>query len=219
MVFAGALLISVGALVGPVELQWLGFIAIGVGYGLLNNAMLVAEARLQQVITGPARATVTSVHGFATEVFAVAVYGSFVLLSGVLSVPVIVALLGVPIAAIALGVRTEVPTCPRLHETTSSKKEGLSLTSRGAGVQTATPMPDLVFTNGAVFTAVSGAPDASTVAVRDGRIVAVGGDDVRAPGAAPAPRSSTSPAACSCPASRTRTSTRSRAGWSGCAAT
>ena len=76
VVLAGALLISAGALVGPVELQWVGFTAIGVGYGLLNNAMLVAEARLQQVITGPARATVTSVHGFATEVFAVAVYAA-----------------------------------------------------------------------------------------------------------------------------------------------
>ena len=40
-------------------------------------------------------------------------------------------------------------------------------------------MPDLVFTNGAVFTAVSGAPDASTVVVRDGLVVGVGGDDVR----------------------------------------
>jgi predicted amidohydrolase YtcJ len=40
-------------------------------------------------------------------------------------------------------------------------------------------MPDLVFTNGAVFTAVSGAPDASTVVVRDGLIVGVGGDDAR----------------------------------------
>ena len=43
------------------------FTAIAFGYGLLNNAMIVAEARLQQVINGPARATVTSVHGFATE--------------------------------------------------------------------------------------------------------------------------------------------------------
>ena len=40
-------------------------------------------------------------------------------------------------------------------------------------------MPDLVFTNGAVFTAVAGGPDASTVVVREGRILGVGGDDVR----------------------------------------
>jgi predicted amidohydrolase YtcJ len=40
-------------------------------------------------------------------------------------------------------------------------------------------MPDLLFNNGAVFTAVAGAPDASTVLVRDGLIVGVGGDEVR----------------------------------------
>ncbi len=40
-------------------------------------------------------------------------------------------------------------------------------------------MPDLVFTNGAVFTAAAGGPDATTVVVREGRIVAVGGDDIR----------------------------------------
>ena len=133
VVFVGALLISGGALVGPVELQWLGFIAIGVGYGLLNNAMLVAEARLQQVITGPARATVTSVHGFATEVFAVAVYGSFVLLSGVLSVPVIVALLGVPIAAIALGVARKFPPAPVLRHGVDEEGGSLPDKSRRGG--------------------------------------------------------------------------------------
>ncbi len=124
VVLAGALLISAGALVGPVELQWVGFTAIGVGYGLLNNAMLVAEARLQQVITGPARATVTSVHGFATEVFAVAVYAAFVLLAGVLSVPVIVALLGIPIALIAVGVAWKFPPAPTCRDEAS--EEGVS---------------------------------------------------------------------------------------------
>jgi MFS family permease len=133
VVFVGALLISVGALVGPVEPQWLGFVAIGVGYGLLNNAMLVAGARLQQVITGPARATVTSVHGFATEVFAVAVYGSFVLLSGVLSVPVIVALLGIPIAAIALGVARKFPPAPTSRDDVSEEGGPLPDKSRRGG--------------------------------------------------------------------------------------
>jgi MFS family permease len=112
VVLVGGMLISAGALVGPLELQWVGFTAISLGYGLLNNAMLVAEARLQQVITGPARATVTSVYGFATEVFAVSVYAGFVLLAGVLSVPTIVALLGIPIAVIALAVARKFPPAP-----------------------------------------------------------------------------------------------------------
>jgi hypothetical protein len=100
-VMVGGGLISAGALVSPRALQWVGFAAIAAGYGLLNNTMIVAEARLQQVITGPARATVTSVHGFATEVFAVAVYGIFSLFAGVVSVPTLVAMLGVPIVGIA----------------------------------------------------------------------------------------------------------------------
>ena len=47
-----------------------GSSAIAVGYGLLNNAMLVGETRLQDTITGPARATVTSVLGLLEEVVA-----------------------------------------------------------------------------------------------------------------------------------------------------
>ena len=96
-VMLGGALISVGALVTP----YAGFVAIGVGYGLLSNTMIVAEARLQQAIAGPARATVTSVLGFASEVFAVVVYAVFAAASGVVSVPTLVALLGIPILGVA----------------------------------------------------------------------------------------------------------------------
>ena len=65
VLLAAALLISAGALAAA---AWLGFVGIAVGYGLLNNAMVVSETRLQDVITGPARATATSVAGLATEV-------------------------------------------------------------------------------------------------------------------------------------------------------
>ena len=109
IVLSGGVLISLGALVTP----YAGFVAIAVGYGLLNNAMIVAEARLQQVITGPARATVTSVYGLATEVVAVAVYGSFATAAGVLSVPTLVALLGVPIALVAWWLGRELPPVQR----------------------------------------------------------------------------------------------------------
>jgi len=133
----GPVLVVAGLLVaaGAAAARPLGFVAVAIGYGALQAAIVVAETDLQHRIEGRARATVTSVHGFATEVFAVAVYGAFVLLSGVLSVPVIVALLGVPIAAIALGVARKFPPAPSFAMA-SMKKEGLSLTSRGAGVQT-----------------------------------------------------------------------------------
>ena len=105
IVLAGGLLISAGALLTP----YAGFVAIAVGYGLLNNAMVVAEARLQQVITGPARATVTSVYGLATEIVALAVYGSFAVAAGVLSVASLVALLGIPIVLVAWWVARRLP--------------------------------------------------------------------------------------------------------------
>ena len=105
IVLVGGLLISAGALLTP----YAGFVAIAVGYGLLNNAMVVAEARLQQVITGPARATVTSVYGLATEIVALAVYGSFAVAAGVLSVASLVALLGIPIVLVAWWVARRLP--------------------------------------------------------------------------------------------------------------
>ena len=64
-----------GALSGT---AW-GFAPIAIGYGVMQLVIVVAEARLQDSITGPARATVTSVSGFFAEVFAVAVYAGFAL--------------------------------------------------------------------------------------------------------------------------------------------
>ncbi len=105
VVTTGAAAISLGALRG----DRVGFLAIAVGYGLLNNAMLVSEARLQQVITGPARATVTSVFGLATEVVALAVSTLFAVGAGVLSVSVLVAILGLPVLLVAVAVRRWLP--------------------------------------------------------------------------------------------------------------
>ncbi len=99
VVVTGGSLISLGALVSPV----LGFAAIAMGYGLLNNAMIVSEARLQQVITGPARATVTSVAGLATEMVALTVYLVFAVAAGLASVSTLVALLGIPIIRVAFA--------------------------------------------------------------------------------------------------------------------
>jgi hypothetical protein len=96
----GALLVSLGALSAP----YAGFVAIAVGYGLLNNAMLVGETRLQDTITGPARATVTSVLGLLEEVVALTVYAAFAVGSHVLGFPVLVALLGLPALVVAAAV-------------------------------------------------------------------------------------------------------------------
>jgi MFS family permease len=121
LLLGAALLISAGALVAPP----LGFVSIAVGYGLLNNAMVVSEARIQAVITGPARATVTSVAGLGTEVVALAVYLSFAATAGVVSVPVQVAALGVPLALVALLARRRLPVPrPQSGEAASAGGDG-----------------------------------------------------------------------------------------------
>jgi hypothetical protein len=52
-----------------------GLIGVAVFYGLYRMAVVVTDARLQQQITGPARATVTSAAALATEVMSLLVFG------------------------------------------------------------------------------------------------------------------------------------------------
>ncbi|MFD0199857.1 MULTISPECIES: MFS transporter [Saccharothrix] len=66
-----------------------GLAGVAVFYGVYRLVWVSAEARLQARITGDARATVTSVAGLASEVFAFAVYGAWVL-GGVVAVAVVV---------------------------------------------------------------------------------------------------------------------------------
>ncbi|MEV0898423.1 MFS transporter [Actinoplanes sp. NPDC049802] len=70
-----AVLLAGGALVPHPA----GMIPVSVAFGLLQFAMVHAEARLQDAITGPARATALSVAGFGAEVCAVALYAAFAL--------------------------------------------------------------------------------------------------------------------------------------------
>ncbi|WP_324189212.1 MFS transporter [Nocardia otitidiscaviarum] len=86
-----------------------GFTAIGLAYGIVYNAGVVAAARLQDAIEGPARATVTSVSGLLEEVFSLAVFAFVALASRWLPIPPIVALLGLPILVTALLVPAWLP--------------------------------------------------------------------------------------------------------------
>jgi multisubunit Na+/H+ antiporter MnhG subunit len=81
--------------------------------------MLVGETRLQDTITGPARATVTSVLGFLEEVMALLVYAGFALGSRVLGFPALVALLAVPVLLIAAAVAHRLPAARRGREDSS----------------------------------------------------------------------------------------------------
>ncbi|MGV9414346.1 MFS transporter [Nocardia sp. NPDC003693] len=108
---AGALLSGLAA-THPHHLHLLtatGFTLIGVAYGLNYNADVIAEARLQDAIEGPARATVTSVSGVATEVFALLVFVFVGLAATLFAISTVVALLGIPLLAVALLVPRWLP--------------------------------------------------------------------------------------------------------------
>lgn len=105
---ASAVLVSAGALVLGLN-AWVGLAAIAVGYGALHNAIIVAEARLQDLITTEARATVTSAAGLSTEVVVLGVYAWFAIGSAWLSVATIVALLGLPMLGVAAAARRRLP--------------------------------------------------------------------------------------------------------------
>jgi MFS family permease len=109
IVAASGMLIAAGALAG----HPLGFVAIAVGYGLMESAMIVAEAKLQDVISGPARATVTSVSGLASEVGAVAIYAIVAAGASWLAMSTLLAIVTVPALAIAAAVRSWWPSAAR----------------------------------------------------------------------------------------------------------
>jgi MFS family permease len=90
-----ALCMAAGALIPHLA----GMLLVSAAFGLLQFAMVHAESRLQEVITGPARTTVLSVAGFGAEVFAVVLYATFAL---PLDLSPLYALAAVPLAATAL---------------------------------------------------------------------------------------------------------------------
>ncbi|MFJ9364203.1 MFS transporter [Nocardia sp. NPDC101769] len=117
LVVAGVLFITGALLAGAgadhpqamYVLTAVGFSAVGIAYGIDYNADVIASARLQDAISGPARATVTSVSGFATEMIALLVFAFAAFATTWLSLPVMVALLGVPLLLAAALVPTWLP--------------------------------------------------------------------------------------------------------------
>jgi predicted MFS family arabinose efflux permease len=69
---AGAALVAAALVAVPV-----GLAAVAAGYALYRLVLVVAETRLQEAITGPARATVTSVAGVGVELAALAVFAGY----------------------------------------------------------------------------------------------------------------------------------------------
>ena len=107
LVVAAALLAAAAVLPAGASLA-----AAAVFYGLYLAVLVVAEARLQDRITGRYRATLTSVAGVGVELAALLVFGAWAV-GGAVGVAVVV-LAVVPVAAAGLRSRTELtPGRPR----------------------------------------------------------------------------------------------------------
>lgn len=106
---AAAALIAVGAVAGGVA----GFVAIGIGYGALHNTGIVAEVRMQDTMSGSARATVTSVAGLTSEVASLALFAGFAVGSAWLSLSILVAAVAVPVLLTAVAAPRMLPRRPR----------------------------------------------------------------------------------------------------------
>jgi MFS family permease len=70
---AGGLALAAGAISGRPS----GFVLLAGAFAVFQMATVVADARLQARITGPSRATVTSLAGLGTEVATIAIYGLY----------------------------------------------------------------------------------------------------------------------------------------------
>jgi predicted MFS family arabinose efflux permease len=95
LVAGGLLLLLAAAWARPAALG-----AVAVFYGLYLGVLVVAEARLQERIAGPRRATITSVAGLGIEVAALAVFAAWAV-AGAAGVAVVV-LAVVPVVAAGL---------------------------------------------------------------------------------------------------------------------
>jgi hypothetical protein len=101
LICCGAALMAAGALSPNV----VGVVALAGAFGVFQLATVVADTRLQESISGPARATVTSLAGMSTDVATLAVYGSYAALVDLGGHGGAFALLTLPYLAVALWLR------------------------------------------------------------------------------------------------------------------
>lgn len=92
-----AIALGTGAVLLAVS-QWFGrpagLVGVAVFYGLYRVVLVAVNSRLQDAITGPARATVNSVAGLLSELSAIAIYGLWAL-DGLAPITALVLLLAV----------------------------------------------------------------------------------------------------------------------------
>ncbi|MFJ8582177.1 MFS transporter [Micromonospora sp. NPDC093277] len=100
--YAGLLVLAASALAaGALAGRPAGFVLLAVAFAAFQLATVLADVRLQARITGPARATVTSVAGMATDLTIVVFYAGYGLVAGVTGNRVAFALSALPYLAVA----------------------------------------------------------------------------------------------------------------------
>jgi MFS family permease len=106
-----ALLAASGAALGAGALlaHPAGFVLVAAGFCGFQLATVLADARLQARITGPGRATVTSLAGTATDLGTIAVYGGYAALATGAGNGVAFAVLAAPYLIMALALVTRSP--------------------------------------------------------------------------------------------------------------
>lgn len=98
-VAAGATSLAAGALSGGPG----GFLLVGAGFLVFQLTDVLADARLQEAISGPSRATVTSLAGLGTGLTTLLVYGTYAGLSAHAPHGTVFALLTLPYLAVAVA--------------------------------------------------------------------------------------------------------------------
>ncbi|MFJ8075575.1 MFS transporter [Streptomyces sp. NPDC096176] len=106
MVAAAAVALGAGAL----SCTAAGFAALGAAFLVFQLADVLADARLQAAITGPSRATVTSLTGLGTNVASLLAFGAYAALSPHASHGTVFALLALPYLAVAVALGRPVPS-------------------------------------------------------------------------------------------------------------
>lgn len=100
---AAVILAAIGLALGAGSGHIGGFVVLAGVFAVLEISYVVTDARLQDSITGPARATITSVAGFGAEVLAIMVYATYAAGSALASPGLLLAIFAVPLLVIGLG--------------------------------------------------------------------------------------------------------------------
>ncbi|MDO3685640.1 MFS transporter [Micromonospora sp. C28ISP2-4] len=105
--YAGLLVFAAGATAAGALLRHpAGFLLLAAAFAAFQLATVLADVRLQARIAGPARATVTSLAGMATDLTVVALYGGYGLLAGAVGNPAAFAFAVLPYLLVALWLLT-----------------------------------------------------------------------------------------------------------------